>query len=48
MKITIRRTREDEFKETEILTREIFWDLYKPGSDEHLVLHKLRIGVVNL
>ena len=44
MKITIRRTREDEFRETEVLTRETFWDVYKPGSDEHLVLHKLRIG----
>ena len=44
MKITIRQTREDEFRETENLTRETFWDLYKPGSDEHLVLHKIREG----
>jgi predicted N-acetyltransferase YhbS len=24
------------------LTREAFWDVYKPGCDEHLVVHKLR------
>ena len=24
------------------MTREAFWDLYKPGYDEHLVLHKIR------
>ena len=44
MKIIIRQSKEIDFRETENLTRETFWDLYKPGSDEHLVLHKLREG----
>jgi predicted N-acetyltransferase YhbS len=42
MSITIRRERPEDYRETEILTREAFWDLYKPGCDEHLVAHKLR------
>lgn len=42
MNIEIRLETENDFKETEILTREAFWDLYKPGCDEHLVLHKIR------
>jgi hypothetical protein len=29
--ITIRQTRAGEFRETENLTRETFWDIYKPG-----------------
>lgn len=42
MKISIRQTRKSEFYYTEFLTREAFWNLYKPGCDEHLVLHNLR------
>jgi len=42
MNLTIRQAKEIDFKETESLTREAFWDLYKPGSDEHFVLHKIR------
>ena len=42
MDIKIRLETEKDFRETEILTREAFWDIYKPGCDEHLVLHKLR------
>jgi predicted N-acetyltransferase YhbS len=42
MSITIRRERPEDYRETEILTREAFWDIYKPGCDEHLVAHKLR------
>jgi predicted N-acetyltransferase YhbS len=45
MNITIRQAREVDFKETENLTREAFWYLYKPGSDEHLVLHKIRESI---
>ncbi|MBS6640868.1 MAG: N-acetyltransferase [Clostridiaceae bacterium] len=26
----------------EALTRDAFWDVYKPGCDEHLVAHRLR------
>lgn len=42
MEISIRETTEKEFSQTENLTREAFWNLYKPGCDEHLVLHKAR------
>lgn len=33
---------EKDFLEVENLTREAFWDVYRPGCNEHLVLHKLR------
>lgn len=42
MHISIRQEVEKDFKDVENLTREAFWDLYKPGCDEHLVLHKIR------
>jgi predicted N-acetyltransferase YhbS len=42
MQVTIRNTTEPEYQKTESLTRESFWDIYKPGCDEHLVLHKIR------
>jgi len=42
LEIIIRPSKDIDFKETENLTRESFWDLYKPGSDEHFVLHKIR------
>lgn len=42
MVILIRRTTEKEFHQTENLTREAFWNVYKPGCDEHLILHNLR------
>lgn len=42
MKIIIQRTTPKEFQLTENLTRESFWNVYKPGCDEHLVLHQLR------
>ena len=31
-----------DYKENENVTREAFWDVYRPGCNEHLVLHKLR------
>ena len=34
-------TREDHRK-TELLTREAFWNVYRPGCMEHYVLHCLR------
>lgn len=40
--ITIRRENESDYREVENLTREAFWDVYKPGCDEHLIVHKLR------
>jgi predicted N-acetyltransferase YhbS len=42
MEILIQRTSQKDFKITEHLTRETFWNLYQPGCNEHLVLHKLR------
>lgn len=44
MKTLIRQTTSEEFKITENITREAFWNLYKPGCDEHLVLHQLRVS----
>jgi len=42
MKPLIQPTTQKDFKITENLTREAFWNVYKPGCDEHLVLNKLR------
>ncbi len=42
MEIKFRQAQYIDFRETETLTREAFWDLYKPGCDEHLVLNKIR------
>ncbi len=40
--IIIRPEKPEDYREIEILTRDAFWDIYKPGCDEHLVVHKLR------
>ncbi|QTL97530.1 GNAT family N-acetyltransferase [Iocasia frigidifontis] len=40
--ILIRLETQEDYSETENMIREAFWDVYKPGCDEHLVLHKLR------
>jgi predicted N-acetyltransferase YhbS len=42
MNITLRLESESDYREVENLVREAFWDIYKPGCSEHLVLHKLR------
>ena len=42
MPIQIRKEKVTDYDETENVTREAFWDVYKPGCDEHLVLHRLR------
>ncbi len=42
MEVIIRRTEEKDFFQTENITRETFWNLYKPGCDEHLILHNIR------
>jgi len=42
MEIGIRPTTGDDYRYTENLTREAFWNIYKPGCNEHLVLHNLR------
>ena len=38
----MRQEKTNEFKELENIIRESFWDVYQPGCDEHLVVHKLR------
>lgn len=40
--ISIRLAEPKDYKESENVTREAFWDLYRPGCYEHLILHKLR------
>lgn len=42
MEILIQRTKQKDFLTTENITRETFWNLFKSGCDEHLVLHNLR------
>jgi len=42
MKLQIQPVTEKDFLSTENLTREAFWNLYRPGSVEHLILHNLR------
>ena len=42
MKPLIQPATQKDFKITENITREAFWNVYKPGCDEHLVLNKLR------
>jgi predicted N-acetyltransferase YhbS len=34
MSIDIREERDDDYPETENVTREAFWDMYKPGCDK--------------
>lgn len=38
----IRLEEEKDYYEVENLTREAFWNLYRPGCFEHFVVHKLR------
>lgn len=38
----IRLERKKDYFEVENLTREAFWNVYRPGCFEHLVIHKLR------
>ncbi len=38
----IRLAEEKDYKETENLTREAFWNVYRPGCVEHYVLHRFR------
>ncbi len=40
--ITIRPETPGDYREAESVVRESFWDVYRPGCIEHLVLHKIR------
>jgi predicted N-acetyltransferase YhbS len=42
MEVIIRNTIEQDYYKTEFITREAFWNLYKSGCDEHLILHQIR------
>jgi predicted N-acetyltransferase YhbS len=42
MEILIQKIKTNDFLITENITRETFWNLFKSGCDEHLVLHNLR------
>ncbi len=42
MKTVIRKVFQNEYRITENITREAFWNVYKPGCGEHLVLYNLR------
>ncbi|MEI6061345.1 MAG: N-acetyltransferase [Bacteroidota bacterium] len=38
----MRSTTENDFYTTEHITRESFWNVYRPGCVEHLILHSMR------
>ncbi|MGI6211143.1 MAG: GNAT family N-acetyltransferase [Anaerovoracaceae bacterium] len=40
--IQIRRERPEDYRETEELVREAFWNVYHPGCTEHYLLHCFR------
>lgn len=40
--VLIRPEQPGDYRTVEELTRDAFWDVYKPGCDEHLVAHRLR------
>ena len=40
--LTIRLETENDYRAVEELTREAFWNVYKPGADEHYFVHKMR------
>lgn len=42
MDIVLRLEEAKDYEVVENLTREAFWDVYKPGCDEHLILRQLR------
>ena len=40
--LTIRKETEKDYRAVEELTREAFCNVYKPGADEHYVVHIMR------
>lgn len=40
--MTIRLETEKDYRAVEELTREAFWNVYKPGADEHYYVHQMR------
>lgn len=41
MSLVLRNINTNDYKEVEILTREAFWNVYRPGCCEHLVIHNI-------
>ena len=41
-KLTFRLENANDYRQVEELTREAFWDVYRPGCEEHLMVHQLR------
>lgn len=42
MNIELRIEEEKDYRLVEELTRDAFWNIYTPGCDTHLIIHKLR------
>ena len=42
MEINIRLEKPEDYREVENLTREAFWNVYRPGCLEHYVLNQYR------
>ena len=42
MDIIIRNETPSDYRAVENLTRESFWNVYKPGADEHYYVHRMR------
>ncbi len=42
MDIELRQERPSDYRETENITREAFWNHYSPGCNEHYLLHVMR------
>ena len=40
--LTIHLETEKDYRAVEELTREAFWNIYKPGADEHYYVHQMR------
>ena len=40
--LTIRLEEEKDYRAVEELTRDAFWNVYKPGADEHDYVHRMR------
>lgn len=41
MRVSVRLEHENDYRETDQISREAFWDVYKPGCDERLTLRKM-------
>lgn len=41
MSLVLRNINTNDYKEVEILTREAFWNICRPGCCEHLVIHNM-------